>query len=263
MSVVAMAALNRDAAASGTIRAEHGQTVQLLGADVTGWGSVAWRITSYPPEFALPVGWALDGSDYVSNAIRPPAFQLPPQTSGKWEIDLTVDGVTDASLRLVVVTTNVGLTETNTFENQTRSGFRGFARDVNRNWRLLDDAVGRALARQDAGAGSVMVQAVATTPGWNVVGAFTASRARAVKLRLLGCVSTTELLMRGRLFDLSASPPAPLGTVSLPQTLATSVADSAPVQLISGHLYQLQVEVTGGSGTTLFGAVEAFQAIDP
>lgn len=148
VAAAARAALDSGQALGGTQQARHRQTVQLLGADTSGWTTALWEIKSYPETFNAP-GWLLDieTGTYsfeatAATAFRPPSFQLTGDEPGKWDVELTVNGtLKDRTLRIVVPSTTLGLVDTAFYENSERSGFRNFARDVNRNWRKIDRAI--------------------------------------------------------------------------------------------------------------------------
>lgn len=268
MAAEALAALDSGLAQRGTISAQNAQLVQLLGADTTGWTSVLWSIRSYPEAFALPGGWSLNTETgaYESTATRPPGFHLPSGTEpAKLDVELTVDGVTDSSLRIVVPSKALRLVDTALAESTVRSGHRGFARDVNRNWRLIE----RAFAALTSTSGPVdtvdyqTFQAETATPAWYVVGSFRPTIPRRVKLRVIGCVSSGSLTLRARLFDLTVAPPAPAGTIAtITGNLTATLAESTAFALAADHTYQFQVEVTGGNNETDFGAVHLVQPVD-
>lgn len=263
---VATASLDRGFAATGEIIARQRQSVQLIGQDTTGWASVLWEIRNYPETFGAPNGWTLNATTgaYESTDIRPVAFLLVESDFGKWDIDLTVNGaLVDRSLRISVRSQVLSLDDAGFPEATDRSGFRGIARDINRNWRKIDAAFSRISQPGSGAADYQTVQAETATPGWYVVGSFKSPSSKPGKLRLIGCVSAATLTMRGRLFDLSSSPPAPVGSmVTIAATLTATLADSTAFAILSGHKYQLQVEVTGANTTADFGAVHFMQAVD-
>lgn len=100
------------------------------------------------------------------------------------------------------------------------------------------------------------VAAVAATPGWNVIGAFFMPGTALVRLDLFGSVSDAALSMRARLFDLSTAQPVSGSTVTI-----TSLTDvrklSAQFSLTGNRTYQIQLEVTGGSGGAFFGSAKS------
>ena len=230
---VAQASINRGSGLTGTVAARFGDNVQLSGSDTTGWTSALWQIIAYPEGWTPASGWTLNSETqaYEATDLRPTSFQLSGTAWGKWEINLTVNGtLTDYSLRVEVVSPVLHLHGTSHPEMLARSGYQGFARDVNRNWRLLEDALARALTQRETIGDYQTVQAVTATPGWYVSGAFRASANKTIKLRLVGCVSSASLTMRARLFDVSSTPPAvatsPCRTASTRRTSRARTARS-------------------------------------
>jgi hypothetical protein len=97
------------------------------------------------------------------------------------------------------------------------------------------------------------IPAVAASPGWHVVGAFFLEGAATLKLELIGSVSDSALAMRARLFDLATNQPV---SGILPTIVSETDVRvlSAAVELAGNRTFQIQVEVTGGSG---FGVVRS------
>lgn len=104
------------------------------------------------------------------------------------------------------------------------------------------------------------IDAVATTPGWNVIGAFDMPATAKVRLDVLGLVSDASLQLRARLYDVTSGS---VGAVSGSEAILTGSSDtqvfSGVIQLTGGHTYQVQAEVTGNSGGTYFGTVRRAQ----
>lgn len=98
------------------------------------------------------------------------------------------------------------------------------------------------------------IESVAATPGWNVVGAFPMPLSAALHLEMVGLVSEVGLTLRARFFDLTANAPVASSEASLTATVDTKVAGPT-VELVGGHLYQIQAEVTGGGDPEQFGTV--------
>lgn len=100
------------------------------------------------------------------------------------------------------------------------------------------------------------LDAVAATPGWNVIGAFTMPATAKLRLDVLGLVSDVALQLRSRLYDVTAGS---VGAVSGSEAIITSTTDaqafSGVVTLTALHTYQIQTEVTGALGGTYFGTV--------
>jgi hypothetical protein len=100
------------------------------------------------------------------------------------------------------------------------------------------------------------LEAVAATPGWNVIGAFTMPASASVRVDCLGSVSDASLTLRVRVYDITTGS---VGVVSgsTAQTSSTTDAQafSGTFDLVGGHAYQFQAEVTGGVGDGFFGVV--------
>lgn len=100
------------------------------------------------------------------------------------------------------------------------------------------------------------VDAVAATPGWNVIGAFPMPATAKLRLDVIGSVSHASLTLRCRLYCVT---PGAVGVVSGSEVVITSQSDveafSGVVDLVGQRLYQIQCEVTGAAGTGLFGVV--------
>ena len=102
-----------------------------------------------------------------------------------------------------------------------------------------------------------IIDAVAATPGWHVIGAFSMPASADVLVDAMGSVSDdASLTLRVRLFDIT---PGSVGPVSGSLASTTSETDvkftSGVITLTGGHLYQFQAEVTGGASSSLYGAV--------
>lgn len=100
------------------------------------------------------------------------------------------------------------------------------------------------------------IEAVATTPGWTVIGAFTMPATTDLRIQALGSVSDASLVLRVRLYCIT---PGGVGVVSGSTVQLNSVTDidafSGVFSLPGGRAYQFQAEVTGGAGSGLFGVV--------
>lgn len=98
------------------------------------------------------------------------------------------------------------------------------------------------------------IDAVAATPGWNVIGAFTMPASADVLVDLLGSVSNASLTLKVRLYCVT---PTHVGVVSGSTAQIDSTTDvqafSGVVSLVGGRAYQFQAEVTGAAGSGLFG----------
>lgn len=104
-----------------------------------------------------------------------------------------------------------------------------------------------------------VIAAVATTPGWYVVGAFHMRVTFEARLAVIASVSNASLTLRARLFDLVTL--LPLDAIISIQSTTDVFQTSPSVALTGGHDYQMQVEVTGGAGDTLFGALKSMQLV--
>lgn len=100
------------------------------------------------------------------------------------------------------------------------------------------------------------IDAVAATPGWTVIGAFTMPATADVLVDVLGSVSNVALALRVRIYDIT---PGSVGAVSGSTAQLNSTTDtqaySGVVSLVGGHKYQFQAEVTGLAGSAYFGVV--------
>jgi hypothetical protein len=100
------------------------------------------------------------------------------------------------------------------------------------------------------------IDAVAATPGWNVIGAFFMPATAVIRVDLLGSVSHASLTLRVRLYCVS---PGSVGVVSGSEASLNSLTDvqvfSGNVELTGKRNYQFQAEVTGSSGIDRFGIV--------
>ena len=100
------------------------------------------------------------------------------------------------------------------------------------------------------------ILAVATEPGWNVIGAFPMPTTASVRLDVLGSVSDTSLVMTTRLYCVT---PGYLGEVSGSRAQLASIIDtevfSGRFTLLGGRLYQVQAQVVGNAGDDYFGLV--------
>jgi hypothetical protein len=105
------------------------------------------------------------------------------------------------------------------------------------------------------------IPAVAATPGWYVVGAFSLRVSYDVRFQVIASVSDASLTLNARLFDMSSTPPAPVAGVLSLQDLVDAVRTSQVVSLTGGHLYQMQVEVVGDAGEDFFGSLKSMQLV--
>ncbi len=101
-----------------------------------------------------------------------------------------------------------------------------------------------------------VIDAVAATPGWNVIGAFSMPATADLHIDVIGSVSDAALTLRVRLFDIT---PGSIGPVSGSEASTTSRTDvqfmGGAITLTGGRRYQFQAEVTGGASSSLYGVV--------
>lgn len=100
--------------------------------------------------------------------------------------------------------------------------------------------------------------AVAATPGWEVIGAFTPASTASAPLDVIGAVSDASLTLRVRLYCVTAGSVGVVAdsTVSITSTVDLA-ASSASLALTGGRTYQYQAEVTGNAGAAYFGTVRS------
>src|SRR3954454_14329922 len=98
--------------------------------------------------------------------------------------------------------------------------------------------------------------AVATEPGWNVIGAFPMPTTAEIRLDLVGSVSDDSLLMTCRMYCVT---PGFIGEVAGSRAQLSSTIDaevfSSQFTLAGGRLYQVQCQVVGNAGDDYFGLV--------
>lgn len=100
------------------------------------------------------------------------------------------------------------------------------------------------------------LDAVAATPGWYVIGAFTMPATADLRTDVLGAVSDPSLTLRVRLYCVSPGAVGPVsGSEATLGTLSDSQALSGAISLTAGLIYQFQAEVTGAAGSGYFGVV--------
>lgn len=105
------------------------------------------------------------------------------------------------------------------------------------------------------------IPAVTASPGWHVVGAFRMPVTFECRFSLIGSVSKSGLTLRARLFDVTAA--APVSGTASTASLVDAYATSPATELEGGHIYQMQVEVTGDEGDDSFGSLKAMHLIAP
>lgn len=103
------------------------------------------------------------------------------------------------------------------------------------------------------------VAAVAVSPGWMVAGAFYLAVNATVKLRMVGVVSVGGNLLRARLYDRTAVAIVSGSTTPDVTALVDEKVDSGAVELIGGHIYQMQAECIGASGFGYARSIELAQ----
>lgn len=105
-----------------------------------------------------------------------------------------------------------------------------------------------------------VVPAVASSPGWYVMGEYYLPKSTMAQLDAVGAVSHESLTLRVRLWDTTAKAVVQ-GGVSITSVAGTRIK-GARVSLTGGRTYQVQAECTGGSGDTLFGVAETVTITD-
>jgi hypothetical protein len=107
-----------------------------------------------------------------------------------------------------------------------------------------------------------VVPAVASSPGWHVLGEFYLPKSVAkARLDALFMVSSDSLTCRVRLFDMTAKAEVS-GSRAQSQTTSPKRILSGVVALTGGRNFQIQAECTGGSGAGLFATVETATITD-
>lgn len=102
------------------------------------------------------------------------------------------------------------------------------------------------------------IEAVAATPGWTVIGAFSMPVTFDIQLAAIGSVSDAALTLRVRLYCVTPGFVGAVGGASLLITSTTDVrAESGVFTLTGGRVYQFQAECTGAAGDGLFGVVQS------
>jgi len=104
------------------------------------------------------------------------------------------------------------------------------------------------------------IQAVASTPGWIVLGAFYLPKSCDARLDAMMVVSDSSLTCRVRLYDVTVDSSLGAAARVIPGGVSTSSETivrqlGGVVALKAGHIYQIQAEVTGNSGDAYFGVV--------
>ncbi len=96
------------------------------------------------------------------------------------------------------------------------------------------------------------IDAVVSTPGWEAVGAFFMPVSSPAKLEVIGLVSGAGLVLRARLYDVTADAAVSGSVASIAGALVDTRAVSGEIDLTGGRVYRMEVEVTGaadGDGT--------------
>jgi hypothetical protein len=100
------------------------------------------------------------------------------------------------------------------------------------------------------------ILAVATEPGWNVIGAFPMPTSADIRLDVIGSVSDPSLTLTARVYCVTAGY---AGEVGGSRVLIASTIDvqafSNKFRLTGRRLYQVQVQVVGNAGDNYFGLV--------
>ena len=100
------------------------------------------------------------------------------------------------------------------------------------------------------------ILAVASEPGWNVLGTFPLDTEIDAKLDVIGSVSDDSLLMTVRIYCVEDGL---VGEVTGSRATISSTIDrraySSRIKLKANVLYQVQAQVVGGAGDDFFGLV--------
>lgn len=100
------------------------------------------------------------------------------------------------------------------------------------------------------------ILAVASAPGWNVVGTFPIDVSCRARLDAIACVSDDTLTLSARLYCVT---PGSVGEVPGTRVTLNSMIDarvlSTAADLVGGRLYQVQAQVVGDEGDDFFGIV--------
>lgn len=102
------------------------------------------------------------------------------------------------------------------------------------------------------------IPAVASAPGWFVVGAFKLSSSVRAAIGLIASVSDESLTLTARIYDLTTL--SSVGSVTL-QSKTDQHVTSGGMNLVGGHLYQMQIQVVGGAGSLLFGSLKQMNLV--
>jgi predicted ABC-type sugar transport system permease subunit len=99
------------------------------------------------------------------------------------------------------------------------------------------------------------IVAVATAPGWHVVGAFPMPTTADIRLDLIGSVSNPALIMTARMFCVTPGSEGPVSGSSVQLSSTTSVqVFSGQFELVGNRLYEVHVQVVGFAGDSYFGS---------
>lgn len=100
------------------------------------------------------------------------------------------------------------------------------------------------------------ISAVATAPGWYVVGGFPLDVSVRARIDLLALVSDVSLVLTARLYCVT---PGFEGEVPNTRVAVTSMIDtrvlSGYADLTGGRVYQMQAQVVGNAGADYYGIV--------
>lgn len=104
------------------------------------------------------------------------------------------------------------------------------------------------------------VPAVATEPGWYVLGGFFLAKSTQARLDVLGLVSQEGLICTVRLFDLKAAIPIAHPVVLTSQTATRVLGDQ--VGLTGDRNYQIQAQCVGGESDADFAVLHSVTLTD-
>lgn len=193
-----------------------------------------------------------------------------PDIAGTYTLVCTVDAVTTYVLRLTVTqvitaTSTEALRLSPLRDEQVAAPVLGFAIYHSESlgapaYKSPDNSVrplGSTQILDLFATSQAQVPAVATAPGWTVIGGFRMLITTDIRLEAIGAVSDPSLTMTVRLF---CTTPGALGVVA--GSLTDPITSTTDVETLSGsftlpgnRLYQVQAQVVGNLGGQYFGTV--------
>lgn len=106
-----------------------------------------------------------------------------------------------------------------------------------------------------------VIPAVASEPGWYVVGAFRMPVPSDVRIEAYASVSDPSLVLRVRLFSLTEVEPVSGSEATTSSTVDVRILSA--LFTLAADDYQMQAEAVGGVGEGLFGALKTMTVITP